>query len=103
MPSCIDVAGSDVDVNELCKCLQGPVLHYSEISRAFEAGSWTPAGLVIEAKLNGKCATGVGKRTAEVVLQHFVPKKGPPSPERTFLRKAPSSVFVGQRINVSVS
>ena len=59
VPACIDVSKMNIDTSELCQCLQGPV-HCSEVGGAFEAGPWMPAGLVIEAKLAGKCETGIG-------------------------------------------
>ena len=99
LPACINAAGMDIDVKELCQCLQGPVLQYSETSRAFEAGPWAPAGLAIEAKLNGKCATGVGKRTAKAVLRRFnialFPKLNLPAKEDPPRLKPPTWSLLG--------
>jgi len=69
--------GAHIDEAEFSTCLCGPVLFYGDSAQAFQPGAWMPPGLVIETPPNVRCVSGVGKRTAEAVMQHYMQSAAP--------------------------
>ena len=73
-PEHIDVTTFEGSINEaeFLACLRGPVLCYADSSRAFQAGDWQPPGLVVETPPMKRCLPGVGRRTAQAIVSHFL-------------------------------
>ena len=58
-----------IDLDEFCRCLQGPVDRRP--TKAFRRGAWTPAGLEVGCAEFERVHKGQGKETAEAILRFY--------------------------------
>ena len=95
-PEHIDVGkvGDNIDEAEFLACLRGPVLYYADdpnCFQAFQSGAWHPPGLNIPTLAGVRCLPGVGKRTAEAILNHYSAGNQHPGMHQHTLQHIPSS------------
>jgi hypothetical protein len=95
IPAAIRAWLPDVNLQEFCDCMQGPILHMPR-DQVFGRGSWMPPGFPLgQAPWVGQHVRDVGKNLAQAILKHY----GVPFADPQQMRQvADNTVYTDQRL-----
>jgi hypothetical protein len=95
IPAAIRPWSPDVNLQEFCDCMQGPILHMPR-DQVFGRGSWMPPGFPHgQPQWVGQHVRDVGKNLAQAILKHY----GVPFADPQQMRQvADNTVYTDQRL-----